>query len=128
MYTTAIAAVLAEYPADIVREVTDPRRGIQTKLNWLPTVAEVKKACEQLAAPRRQQAAYAAAVRRQLEERKRIEGPRQTVEEIRAEMAKRGIHLGRSGRGQIETPASAKAKLGLTDEQWNAIPDGPARK
>jgi hypothetical protein len=46
MYTTAIAAVLAEYPADIVRRVTDPVRGLPTKLNWLPTVAEVVKECD----------------------------------------------------------------------------------
>jgi hypothetical protein len=45
-YVAAIAAVLSEYPADVVQWVTDPRRGIPRKLRWPPNPAEVVEACE----------------------------------------------------------------------------------
>lgn len=45
-YTAAIAAVLAEYPADVICTVTDPRTGLPRRLKWLPAVAEVADACD----------------------------------------------------------------------------------
>jgi subtilisin family serine protease len=46
IYTAAIAATLAEYEQEVVDYVTDPRTGLPSKLKWLPTVAEVREACE----------------------------------------------------------------------------------
>ena len=45
-YTAAIAAVLAEYPPEVVKAVTDPRTGLPRKVSWLPTVKEVSDACD----------------------------------------------------------------------------------
>lgn len=45
-YVAAIAAVLSEYPADVVQSVTDPRRGIPGKLKWPPNPAEIIDACD----------------------------------------------------------------------------------
>lgn len=45
-YTAAITAVLAEYPPEVMRVVTDPRTGMPRKLSWLPTVKEVSDACD----------------------------------------------------------------------------------
>ena len=50
-YTAAVAMVLAHYPADIVKAVTDPYSGLpsrKTEGGWtgMPDVAEVKAACE----------------------------------------------------------------------------------
>jgi hypothetical protein len=45
-YTAAIAAILAEYPPDVVQRVTDPRTGIARKIKFLPTVAELSEECE----------------------------------------------------------------------------------
>jgi hypothetical protein len=45
-YTAAIAAVLAEYPAEVIKAVTDPRTGLPRKVSWLPTVKEVSDACD----------------------------------------------------------------------------------
>jgi hypothetical protein len=42
----AIAATLAEYSAEVMQHVTDPRTGIPAKLKFLPSVAEVREACE----------------------------------------------------------------------------------
>lgn len=46
-YVAAITAVLCEYPADVVRSVTDPSRGLPRKLKWAPSVQEVAEACEE---------------------------------------------------------------------------------
>jgi hypothetical protein len=45
-YTMAIAATLAEYPSEVMQHVTDPRTGLPAKCKWLPSVAEVREACE----------------------------------------------------------------------------------
>lgn len=45
--TAAIAAVLSEYPYDVVEYVTDPRTGLPSTSKWLPSVFEVREACEQ---------------------------------------------------------------------------------
>jgi hypothetical protein len=45
-YTAAAAAVLAEFPADVIRAVTDPRTGLPRKSQWLPTIKEIADACE----------------------------------------------------------------------------------
>lgn len=46
VYTAAIAATLAEFPAEVIEWVTDPRTGIPARSKWLPSVAEVREACE----------------------------------------------------------------------------------
>jgi hypothetical protein len=87
IYTAAIAAVLSEYPTDIIRRATDPRTGIAGKSKWLPSVAEVRAFCEAEYAPvRRQQERE-----RLAEERKRMLPPpvedrskRPTYEELKA--------------------------------------------
>lgn len=52
-YAAAVAAVLAAYPTPIVYRVTDPLRGLPGRSRWLPTVAEVRDACEMEMAPQR---------------------------------------------------------------------------
>lgn len=42
----AIAATLADYPHEVVEHITDPRTGLPAKLKFLPSVAEVREACE----------------------------------------------------------------------------------
>lgn len=39
--------MLAEYPAEVVDYVCDPRTGIPRRLKWLPTVAEIAEACDE---------------------------------------------------------------------------------
>lgn len=51
IYVRAVASVLGEYPLDIIRAVCDPRFGLPSKSEWLPTVSEVKGACEAAMAP-----------------------------------------------------------------------------
>lgn len=51
IYLTAVAAMLASYPQAVVNRVTDPRTGIAGRQNFLPTVADVRHACEVEMAP-----------------------------------------------------------------------------
>lgn len=64
-YTAAVAMVLAHYPAEIVKAVTDPYGGLparKTDSGWsgLPDVADVKQACEGEAVRRERLAKLAA--------------------------------------------------------------------
>lgn len=73
VYAGAIAAVLAEYPPDIVQQVTDPRSGLPSRLQWLPSVKEVRDECESIDARRRRLAEMAAREEQQLRERREFE-------------------------------------------------------
>lgn len=44
-YCRAAAAVLSRFSQNVVEYVTDPRTGIPSTCDWLPSVAEIKKAC-----------------------------------------------------------------------------------
>lgn len=45
-YFRALAALLGSYPTEVIHAVVDPRCGIPAQSQWLPTLAEVKAACE----------------------------------------------------------------------------------
>jgi regulator of protease activity HflC (stomatin/prohibitin superfamily) len=59
-----LAAMLASFPQDIVQAVTDPVRGIASEQNWVPTLAELRHACEKRMEPIRQKAKREAELRR----------------------------------------------------------------
>jgi len=54
-YVAAVTAVLADYPAEIVRHVTDPRTGLPRHCKFLPTIAELADALEVEMVPYRRQ-------------------------------------------------------------------------
>lgn len=45
-YIRAVTAVFGEYPIEVVKGVCDPRMGLPAKSKWLPTIFEIKEACE----------------------------------------------------------------------------------
>jgi len=45
-YAQAVMLVLSDFPRSVVDHVVDPRTGILGTSKWLPTVAEIKEACE----------------------------------------------------------------------------------
>lgn len=69
-YVAAISAVLAEYAPDIVQQVTDPRRGLPSRVSFLPTVKEVKDACEAIASARAEAKRRKQELDRQMAERR----------------------------------------------------------
>lgn len=46
VFTRAIITVLCDYPENVVKVVTNPARGLPVTLQWLPSIAEVRAACE----------------------------------------------------------------------------------
>jgi hypothetical protein len=46
VYGTAIASIMASYPRDVVQFVCDPRTGLPGLMEWMPSVAAVKAACD----------------------------------------------------------------------------------
>lgn len=62
-YVAAITAVLAMYEPDLIREVTDPRTGIQTTekfMTFMPNAGELKRYCEGVARHRQRMKELAA--------------------------------------------------------------------
>jgi hypothetical protein len=89
-YVTAIAAVLTLYDPAIVARVTDPRTGIAGRVKWLPTVHEVRAACEEEAAFAHRMRQREAAIEKQLADRRAADAAernrpaRVTLEDLRA--------------------------------------------
>jgi hypothetical protein len=46
IYTAAVAKVLAGYENDVMDYVTDPAVGLASKSDFLPTIKQIKDACE----------------------------------------------------------------------------------
>jgi hypothetical protein len=82
VYVAAISAMLAQYPDWVVTKVTDPMRGIPSEMDFLPTVKEVKEACEKLVAPVRQEQGYQERVEQQLADRELDKSTRLTYKEL----------------------------------------------
>ena len=51
MFMAGVAGVLASYPEAIARQVCDPRSGLPAHSKWLPSIAEVREACDRAMAP-----------------------------------------------------------------------------
>jgi hypothetical protein len=114
-----------------VWRVVDPLDGLPGKLEWLPKPFEVKKALDEIYVPMKAREAAQQQLQRQLEERAAIEAipkPKQTYAEFCAEMAERGLPMPNSRRVFDGDAGQIKQKYGLTDAQWDLIPDAPAPK
>lgn len=48
---TGVVAVLSRYPREVIDQVTHPATGLPATNKWLPTVSEVREACEAAMAP-----------------------------------------------------------------------------
>lgn len=72
IYISAVVAVLAMYPVEVIRNVTIPETGIPSKIKWLPTIAEIKEACEGHYRAKRYAKEWDAGARKQAEERLEI--------------------------------------------------------
>ena len=50
-FTTQLAVVLSKYPDEVIEKVTSPLTGIQRRLKFAPSIAEVVEACEEAMKP-----------------------------------------------------------------------------
>ncbi len=87
------AAVLSEYPPHIVDLVTDPRSGLPSRLNFPPSIKEIRDACNAL-----------------VEQRKRIMDRSATIASQRAETEEYERYLER--RKNNPTQAELEQQLG----------------
>lgn len=116
-YTLAIAAVLAEYTPDVVRQVTDPRSGLPSRLKWLPSVSEVKEACDDLVRSKQPAAdAWGDAAAAQLAARKH-ENQARAAAPTREEMKTKGLI-----RDKEITPLPADRLCQIVNQQIAAHP------
>lgn len=131
VYTAAVIRVLSDYPEDIVRSVVDPREGLPSKVQWLPTVKEIRAACNEIHLPRQRLQEMQERVAEQIAERERIESVRavrkETWAETKADLERRGFNFGHKKRPEI-TGDELMRKHGVSQEQWDAIPDLPKEK
>lgn len=72
-YTAAVAAVLTRYAPEVVAQVTDPRTGLPSRSDFLPTVKEVHDACELIVEREARAVARAKMEREQIAERHRLD-------------------------------------------------------
>jgi hypothetical protein len=101
--------------------------GIPSRIKWLPTIPEIKEACDAVNHRISWRREFDERTEEQLAERARmarLPRPRQTYKEFLAEMAARGMPIHPERQCQ-EDAEMFKAKHQLTDEQWDAIPDLP---
>lgn len=83
----AITAVLARYPEQVVTEVTHPATGLPAKKSWLPTVKEVRDACDEINLPILENEARQNGIAEQLAARQSEDAERErrpTVAELKA--------------------------------------------
>lgn len=52
LYVAGCVAVFRRFSSEVVAAVCEPGSGIQTRRKWLPTVSELREACEQALAKR----------------------------------------------------------------------------
>jgi hypothetical protein len=131
-YIGTLARLLCQYPRSIATLCADPIHGVARTTKFLPSTMEMIAFCEDRVGLLTHTIKRQARIEKQLQERDEWERgpaeppPRQTIEEFHAEMRDRGLPMGGKA-GHKETPASVRAKLGISQEQWDAIPDAPAR-
>lgn len=131
LFIRAAATVLAAYPEQVVRKVTHPAFGIPSKLKFLPSIAEIRDACEEAMKP-----IYAEAREEKLkaERAHRLPPPVVTAEQRERATRKWYDEIRPSmipAARQTETREQAIDKLmgiaGMSAEDFAKIPDAPDR-
>lgn len=94
IYTQAVVAVLSDYPDDVITRVVDPRKGLPSRQQFLPTVAEVKAACEEIYQPIRRRMEWDTRAIEQVQDHARLTGkPIPTALEVQKMLAARGLNI-----------------------------------
>jgi hypothetical protein len=133
VYVAELVTVLTGYPLDIGAEAIEKSKKESPK--FIPTVPEVSS--ETLLKSLRDASTYAQQweeqSRRQLLERKAVENTSEPIEHrrrvgdrVKKQLRAAGLRIGAKREYDPRfTVAAVKEKLGITDEQWAALPDAP---
>lgn len=131
VYVTAVIAVLCRYELSIVEAVTSPTDGLPARLNWLPTVAEIRKACEEVHAQNSRLDEQHTRLIEQFRERDEYEReqrqrPRRlSVAELKAKYGDWDQRA--ADKLQVQSEARAKLIAQVGEEAFDSIPDAPPR-
>jgi hypothetical protein len=126
-YISAVVSVLSRYAVHIIRDVTEPATGLPGRLKWLPTVAEIREECEILAQRDQRKFERERQIMAQLEAREALQitdgRPKKTYEQLVAECRAVGIMIGPKGPAQAVDVAAVRQKYGISQADWDAIPN-----
>lgn len=73
IFAAGAASVLAEYSLDIVDLICDPRTGLPSRLQFPPTIKEIRDSCDSVVSIRKEQADRDKRLRRQFAEREEFD-------------------------------------------------------
>ena len=83
VFVTAVAATLARYPDQVIYDVTDPTTGLPVQVTWMPSVKEVRDACEKAYRPIVENEARLKRIKEQMEMRERMDrGEKPTLAQL----------------------------------------------
>lgn len=112
----AVAAILSEYPIEIIDFVTDPRTGLPSSQNFPATVKEVRDACDARYRPALDAARREQQIENQMAERARFEAgralPKPTYEDLIQRCMDAGLPMRPEQTPRISADA-VKAKYGI---------------
>lgn len=123
-YQAALAEMMQRYPKWAGEYAI--RRPNKDAPNMPASELLLKTWLEELVAPHRSLTKWNEKASEQLEERKLLEShiPKQTFSEMKVEMKLRGLYVDEKGLAP-EEPEVVRNKLGLSQEQWDALPNQP---
>lgn len=123
----AVISVLARYSVAIIREVTEPATGLPAQLKWLPTIAEIRNECEVLDAREQRKVEREKQIQEQFAARRQITDQRErpSYEELVRRCHADGLLIGPkvSPMSPPLDPAFVREKHGISQEQWDKIPN-----
>lgn len=132
-YALGVAAVLSDYPPNVVRAVIDPRIGLPSREEFPPSAAKVKLACENRMQRIRDDLAREerrAATNRLLGPPEEDRNSRPTLDELKARLGDTwGINPVDDAQDRRKhkplSPAECRAKYAphMTQAEWDAIPN-----
>jgi hypothetical protein len=130
-FLAGVVELFCQYPADIVQRAVSPVFGLPKKFKFPPRISDIAEFLEEEMAPiRRQQERN-----RLAEERTRAlpapidRSKRKSYEELKVMCWEKGLKIGKETQNiKPLTPKEIdgfKEKFEITNEEWDAIPDGP---
>lgn len=133
VFSAAVAAILTDYPREVIEYVTDPRTGLPGSSKWPPQPSEVKEACESRAYDLHRQTIREGWKNLRavpVEPRPKLLPGQLTYKEVAASGQRPIGRFERPEPKQVKSMTIAQAKadfcerFGITPEQYDAIEDG----
>src|SRR5262245_15071896 len=94
IYTRAIVAVLSDYPEEVIKRVVDPRTGIPSRQDFMPTIKELKDACDEIYGPMLRMQEWDRRTIMQVQQARRLAGPPVPHSpEVQGMLARQGISI-----------------------------------